>query len=334
MKVACSIEEIGAHKWRDFVFDHPNGDFFHSLEYYHSFQLEKTTKSVVIALLSESNEILGLSVFLLRQEKNTLISQFTLRAIAYAPPIIKDNDQFLLGELLNQQHKQLSSKAIYIEYRNVTDEFKGQDQFIKTGFKAVKHLNITINLSVKKNDIYSSMTTTARNKIRKAEKEGVKIKQINPESDAISIEAYRLIRTVYKRISLPFFTYSTFSRATKSLSNSKRLLVFGAYLNDKLISVMLLTLYKQEAYCWYMGTLRNFKKYNATDLLVWETLQYAKSIGIDCFNWGGVGYPNKEYGVRNFKKKFGGTLIQDNRYIKIYQPLIYRMGSWALSILR
>ena len=48
----------------------------------------------------------------------------------------------------------------------------------------------------------------------------------------------------------------------------------------------------------------------------------------------GAGKPDENYGVREFKEKFGGELVEYGRFIRINNPLLYKLGTSALSILK
>jgi lipid II:glycine glycyltransferase (peptidoglycan interpeptide bridge formation enzyme) len=47
----------------------------------------------------------------------------------------------------------------------------------------------------------------------------------------------------------------------------------------------------------------------------------------------GAGNPEEEYGVRDFKARFGGDLIEFGRFKKIFMPLLYSLGKTALKML-
>ena len=47
----------------------------------------------------------------------------------------------------------------------------------------------------------------------------------------------------------------------------------------------------------------------------------------------GAGKPNIEYGVRDYKLRFGGELKEDGRFTVIFKPMMYRFGLFALKIL-
>jgi len=47
----------------------------------------------------------------------------------------------------------------------------------------------------------------------------------------------------------------------------------------------------------------------------------------------GVGKPNVPYGVRDFKMRFGGTVVNYGRYIRISNKFIYMLAEFGYNIL-
>ena len=47
----------------------------------------------------------------------------------------------------------------------------------------------------------------------------------------------------------------------------------------------------------------------------------------------GAGTPDSDYGVREFKSKFGGELVEYGRYVKINKPLLFSIGKFGLKVL-
>lgn len=48
----------------------------------------------------------------------------------------------------------------------------------------------------------------------------------------------------------------------------------------------------------------------------------------------GAGKPDEGYGVRDFKKKFGGMLVEDGRYLAVLNPVLYNVGKIGIKILK
>ena len=93
--------------------------------------------------------------------------------------------------------------------------------------------------------------------------------------------------------------------------------MFGAFDDAELIGVRLELCYKGLIYDWYAGSDDQFKNRYPNDFLPFHILFWGKENGFDKFDFGGAGKPDKPYGVREHKLKFGGELVNFGRYEKI-----------------
>ncbi len=325
-----SHTEIDLKEWQRFISIHPESTFFHTPEYYFAFQTDEHAKTHLIAILSERNEILALSVFVIYKEKG-IKRYFSRRAIFMSSPIVKGNDVELFNILLEAQDYFLKNKVIYSEIRNIASTVF-LDVIKREGYNIKDHLNIVINLQKNLSDLYSGISSSARNKIRKAEKLQLQFSELRTSNDIE--KTYGLLQLVYDRINYPLLSYSVFKEMCEYLLKEAKMNIFEVFSNNDLVSVMLLPQYKNSWYCWYSGTLRNKKLHGTSDFLVWNIFQEAKKKGIEQFDWGGAGNPGTEYGVRNFKKKFGGQLIKQHRATCVYKPILYRFSNFAFRLYR
>ena len=62
-------------------------------------------------------------------------------------------------------------------------------------------------------------------------------------------------------------------------------------------------------------------------------IDYANKNNIEYFDFMGAGKPDQDYGVREFKSKFGGELVEFGRFVKILNPMLYNFGKLSLKIL-
>jgi lipid II:glycine glycyltransferase (peptidoglycan interpeptide bridge formation enzyme) len=63
-------------------------------------------------------------------------------------------------------------------------------------------------------------------------------------------------------------------------------------------------------------------------------IEYALQNRIGKVDFMGAGKPGKDYGVRDYKLKFGCELQEQGRFLKIESPLLYRIGETGLNISR
>ncbi|NCA85222.1 MAG: peptidoglycan bridge formation glycyltransferase FemA/FemB family protein, partial [Clostridia bacterium] len=68
-------------------------------------------------------------------------------------------------------------------------------------------------------------------------------------------------------------------------------------------------------------------------LATWAAIDYAIKTGYRQFDFMGVGKPNVPYGVRDFKMRFGGTVVNYGRYIRINNKFIYMLAEFGYNIL-
>jgi lipid II:glycine glycyltransferase (peptidoglycan interpeptide bridge formation enzyme) len=71
--------------------------------------------------------------------------------------------------------------------------------------------------------------------------------------------------------------------------------------------------------------LRRYQSKRPNDILYWEAIKWGCKNDYKIFDFGGAGSPGKKYGVREFKEKFGGNLVNHGRFIKAYKPAIMRV---------
>ncbi len=328
MKLISDIQSIDLYAWADFVEKHPEGRFFHSPEYYRAFCEEPFAKSYVFAVVSDTNEFLGISLVLIYKEASLLKRYFSRRAIAMAPPLCKDNSATVLRFLLDAQINFLKSKVIYYEIRNCQNNWFN-NSLQQLNFHQFEHLNNVVDLKTNFSALSKKIIPTARGKARKALRKEVEVKVLPSTADLSSV--CQLVTSLYRKLGLPYLPKSVYNKGFIQLIEDEKLVVLGAFLDKHLLSVMLTVCYKNEAYSWYMAGSTQSKQYSANDLLVIETLRYTQGMGLTDFNWGGAGVPGKSYGVRNFKEKFGGKTILEYRYIKLFQPNLYRLGKMVIG---
>ena len=69
-------------------------------------------------------------------------------------------------------------------------------------------------------------------------------------------------------------------------------------------------------------------------MATFAAIEYGYEHGLMYFDFMGAGKPGEEYGVREFKAKFGGEMVEYGRFIRINNPLLYKLGTSSLSILK
>ena len=89
-------------------------------------------------------------------------------------------------------------------------------------------------------------------------------------------------------------------------------------------------------YEWFVVGMDNeYKSYYPSVMATWAAIDYACSHGIERFDFMGAGAPNDGgYGVRDFKAKFGGELVEHGRFKCVNNKLLYEIGKLGVELLK
>jgi lipid II:glycine glycyltransferase (peptidoglycan interpeptide bridge formation enzyme) len=105
-----------------------------------------------------------------------------------------------------------------------------------------------------------------------------------------------------------------------------------AQIDDTSVACSLELLYKDTIYGWYGGTDRQYGKHNPSEIMHWRIFEWGAKQGFSIYDFGGAGKPDEEYGVRDFKAKFGGELVDLGRYTCIHAPLRLKLSKVAYRL--
>jgi serine/alanine adding enzyme len=87
-------------------------------------------------------------------------------------------------------------------------------------------------------------------------------------------------------------------------------------------------------YEWYVcGLDQQYKELYPSVLATWAGIDYAVKNNIPRFDFMGVGIPDREYGVREFKARFGGEMVNYGRFARINQRFFYGISEAGYNIL-
>jgi len=54
--------------------------------------------------------------------------------------------------------------------------------------------------------------------------------------------------------------------------------------------------------------------------------------GYKSFDFGGAGSPHEEYGVREFKRRFGGDLVNYGRYMNVHNKILFYLAKKVIEL--
>jgi len=324
------VRELDREKWSEFVYNHPNGNVFQTPEMFEVYNNTKNYEPVFIAIVNEKDEILGTLLAVTQKEYSGILGNFTARSIICGGPLIKDEDPKVLDIALKEYNKIVKKKAIYTQLRNLWDWKDSRKIFEKKRYTYEEHLNIVVDLKKSQDELWKDVHSKRRNEIRRAKKKGVTF-SVDTSLDALK-RCYKIIEEVYSYAKLPYPSFTFFKAFFENSQERIGLKLFTAKYNNEIIGCMLALVFKDTIYDFYAGSYRKFYNKYPNDLIPWEIFLWGKKNGYKTFDFGGAGKPNVPYGVRDYKKKFGGEFVNFGRFEKIHKPFMMKMGKIGLKI--
>lgn len=330
IKIYSTYSEIDTIQWSNLVLTSSTASYFHTPECFEFYNSLSFLKSFVFGV-SENGILKGLVCGYVISDGNVLKRFFSRRAIIPGGLLLdKTISHEALQQLLKHLTQQLSKEAIYIEIRNYNDYSAYQDSFLSSGFTYQPHLNF----QVATNDVDSALmqlNSTKRRDVKLSLKEGT-VFYATTNAEEIK-EFYEILRQLYKtKIKTPLFPVEFFE---KLASHSYGKIFIIKYQGNIIGGSVCVSIKDNVVYEWFVcGLDGKFKNVYPSTLATWAGIEYAASNGFKKFDMMGAGKPDEGYGVREFKSKFGGELVENGRFLYISKPVLFSLGKYIVRKLK
>lgn len=319
-----NIERI---KWNILLKISPFSSPFQTPEYFDFYNTLNSFNAEVFAV-SENDELLALVVVCVQKEQG-IKGYFSRRGIVYGGPIIHPESSESLSLLTKAVVDFYSNKLIYLEIRNYFDYSTLNSQFTSAGFKYIPWLNFHLGV-LPAEQMLKSMSSSRSRQIKKAIKQDVSWKEAQSITEVEFF--YEILQHLYiTRIKKPLFPKQFFL----NFFNQKIGKFLIVYFKGKVIGGIMCPIIEGKAiYEFFVCGLDNeYKEQYPSVIATWAAMEYASQNNIPMFDFMGAGSPDEDYGVREFKTRFGGQLIEHGRYLNILNPILYATGKLGLKIL-
>lgn len=329
-KINYSFKDINHEEWANLLNRTSYGSFFQSSEAF-LFLSKIQGNDPFIVSIESSGKLLGIVTGIIQYESGVFKSAFTRRAIIYGGPLISDEiKDEELGELLSTLVNHLKNKAIYIEIRNFHDFSKHKKVFTEAGFQYKKHINFKVNCS-NRDDMMKRMSKSKKRQIKKGLKEGAEITEASEVNEIVCF--YKILENLYKeKVKTPLFPIEFFTEFFK-MNLGKYFLV--KYKEEIIGGIMCPRHSNKTIYEWFVcGKDEEYRHLYPSILATWAAMDYANNNNIEIFDFMGAGSPEANYGVREFKSKFGGDLVEEGRFIYVLSPILYLAGKTGVKLLK
>ena len=180
----------------------------------------------------------------------------------------------------------------------------------KNGFeKRTNYCTFVLDLSQSEETLLSHLEKRVRNDVNKAKRQDLTIKE------AKSIEDVKIFYKIYlanmKNLGSPPQPLAHFTGLFERFSKNVRITL--CYHENKPIAGMLIFLFNERTNYAFGVSIPKYRIFRASDILIWDSISWAKNHGIKTFDFGRT-RPNS--GVYFYKKGWGGKEVPMEYYYK------------------
>ena len=318
----------GREMWNNFVDGNRHSSIFQRHEIADVYNKTRNMTGIRIATSNDEGKLLACMV--VRVEYKKFLKALTSISIIENAPLYEDSEQGRKAAefIIKHYSKHIRRKALYSNIKIDNNSFL-EKIYESEGYGKIACLNFEINLDKDPDVVFRAIHKSRRKNIRKAAKSGLEV--IEPGTSSLP-DFYRLLKETYDNVSLLIPDISFFNAVFELMPRNTKL--FLARYEGKFIAGRIVLFYKKKIFDWYAGASPEYLSLFPNDVMVWHVLEYGCKNGYELFDFGGAGVVDEEYGVREFKKRFGGRLVEYNSFKKIHMPIIAGLGCKFLSIYR
>lgn len=296
-------------------------NFYNDLSFVESFSFEVKREGVV------KGRIVGY----IQKDGGPIKRYLSRRAIINGGPMLDDDTtESEIKELLTICSNRLRRKAIYIESRNFEDYNMYKKIFDSCDWKYELHYDFhidTSSLSV----IEENLGKSRKRDIRTSLRDGATVSDADNHEDIK--EFYQILSELYaQKVKTPLFPFEFFERLFKAPFGK----IFVVKYNGHVVGGTACVCGNETVYEWFVCGKDNVaKSVFPSTLATYAGIKFAAENGYKRFDMMGAGAPGDGgYGVRDFKAKFGGDLVEYGRFKYVINKPLYYLGSMAVKIMK
>lgn len=324
-----TYNEIDKKQWQELIEASATATWFQTDEAYQFYA--SVSEMVPFATAVESNgKLRAVCVGYTTQETNTIKQYLTCRAIIIGGPLLADDATDEEVAALLQAIRRLGDKAIYVETRNFHDYSRWKAVFETNGFAYQPHLNFHVDTTTPE-VVDQNLGKSRKRDIRTTIRDGV-TPVYQPTIEQVRAY-YDILLDLYKtKVKTPLFKWEWFEQLYKV--NSARFIL--TELDGKIVGgTVCMVLPGKALYEWFAcGIDGVYPHIYPSTYATYLGIKYAAENGCKIFDMMGAGKPDEAYGVRDFKAKFGGEMVEHGRYLYIRKPLLYNLGKLGVKLLK
>ena len=325
-----TYHEINQQQWQKLIERSPYATWFQTPEAYDLYNSVPGLKAFAYGVRRD-DDLQIVAVGYITQEKNPIKQFFTSRAIIIGGPVIDQNAYPTCITALFQELNQELKEAIYVETRNFSDYSPWRENIeFGSGFRYQPHLNFHVDTSSQE-IVDHNLSESRKRDIRTTIREGV-TPVYKPTIEQVRAY-YEILKDLYKtKVKTPLFEWEFFEKLYR-VEHAHYILT--EYHGHIIGGTIVMELPNKAMYEWYECGLDGVGEHiYPSTYATYLGLTYAAEHGCPRFDMMGAGKPNVPYGVRDFKAKFGGELVEHGRYLCVCKPMLYKIGKLGVKYLK
>ena len=184
--------------------------------------------------------------------------------------------------------------------------------------------------------ISKNLRKDARRSIKKAEKKNLEVKEIQTVDEVKTYHEIHLETCL--RTDMPSNPLAYYETLWKYFGDKGILKAFLARSKEEVVAGIMFFAYKGLAYTWDSCSMTDWLHARPNHFLRWEAIKWAKHNGFKMFGIGGVRpymmgkKDTKPKGIFEFKKSFGGELVEEPAGIKVHSPVKKAAMEFAMHL--
>jgi len=328
------VDKLSEDLWQAFVDTHPEGNIFHTPAMQAVFACAHGHEPLLRAAISGDGRVLALLTAAGVRLAGGPMSRLTSRAIAYGGLLCAPGEegQEALAALLRWHGQTSKHRFLFTEFRHRSDASSYRETMSRCGYEHEPELNFLVNIGRPVSDVWRGLNRTARKNVKRAKRDGLTDQEVTTPEELADL--YALLQQVYASAHVPLADISLFTAAFEQLVPRGAARFILARSPKGVAGARVVLLHKGTIFDWYAGADRESRRSRPNDFLVWRTLAWGANNGYHSFDFGGAGHPDVPYGVRDFKAKFGGQLVNYGRDRQAHSPGLLKLGEGGYNLLR
>ncbi|MDR3602408.1 MAG: GNAT family N-acetyltransferase [Desulfosporosinus sp.] len=316
--MGLKLQAIERQVWQEFLNGTSQGSLFHRWEWQDIIEAGFGVRVNRLGIVDQNGVLRGLLPLV--EKKMSLLRLAGSPLSGVATPHSGPLGSVSLVEVLAALEAYASKK--HLDYLELSlPEVQEKDVLAQNGYTVQELSTLDLHIPADVEALWNGLEVRCRTAVRKAEKSGVEV--VEPQTLEEWLDPYyELSCGVYRRQEKePPFSKAYFRALWQNLYPSGDLLVLLARYEGKIIAGQIFPRDREVGYYLDGVSDREYNKVAPNNILQWEYLKRAQTLGIQLYDMVGANIPS----IAKFKKSFGST---ERSYLYAYRnrSLAARVG--------